>query len=148
MKAKYGLTAMLRLAREYGRGPVLIADLATEEGIPKKFLELILLELKQNGVLKSKKGKGGGYLLGRPPQDISVGEILAILEGNLAPVPCLGRADAAPCSDCLDPASCPIRHVMREVHQATSGILDGTTLDQLTGLKRSRLKEAPQRYHI
>ncbi|HLC42956.1 MAG TPA: Rrf2 family transcriptional regulator, partial [Methylomirabilota bacterium] len=72
-KAKYALRALLLLAKEHGRGPVLISDLAQRESIPKKFLELILLDLKNQGVLQSKKGKGGGYFLGRPPEKITLG---------------------------------------------------------------------------
>ena len=72
MKAKYGLRALAVLAKEYGNGPVLIGDLAKKERIPHKFLELILLELKKKGILQSKKGKGGGYFLNRPPSATSV----------------------------------------------------------------------------
>jgi len=148
MKAKYGLLALVRLARAYGRGPVLIADLAAVEGIPKKFLEVILLELKQQGVLQSKKGKGGGYLLSRHPEEISVGQVLRILDTNLVPVRCVGRSDAPSCDECHDRASCPIRALMTEVHSATSHILEGTTLDQLAGRPAYPLPVAAQRYQI
>jgi Rrf2 family protein len=150
MKAKYGLKAMLRLARDFGRGPCLIADLASDEGIPKKFLELILLELKQQGVLQSKKGKGGGYFLARRPEDISVGSVVRILEGSLAPVPCVGHEGYRPCDECKNQEVCSIRLLMSEVHDATSAILDSTTLDQLA--RRSEIERRPrptlQRYHI
>src|SRR6185436_12777753 len=132
MKAKYGLKAMLRLARDYGRGPWLIADLATEEAIPKKFLELILLELKQEGMLKSKKGKGGGYLLAQRPDEITVGSVLRALDGTLAPLPCIGAIDTRPCDGCPSPGVCTIRLLMSEVHGAASSILDSTTLDDLS----------------
>jgi Rrf2 family protein len=149
-KAKYGLKAMVRLAKDYGRGPWLIADLAAEEGIPRKFLELILLELKQQGVLQSKKGKGGGYLLARRPEDISVGAVLRILDGTLAQVPCVGHVGYRPCDECKDPSACSIRRLMTEVYDASAGILDSTTLDQLA--RREGVDHAarsrPQRYHI
>jgi Rrf2 family protein len=150
MKAKYGLKAVIRLAAEFGRGPMLIADLANDEGIPKKFLELILLELKQHGVLQSKKGKGGGYLLARRPADITVGSVLRVLDGNLAPVPCVSSAGYRPCDECRDPASCSIRLLMSEVHGATTSILDSTTLDQLARKTESetRSRSAQYRYHI
>jgi Rrf2 family protein len=150
MKAKYGLKAMLRLAKDYGRGPWLIAELAAEEGIPKKFLELILLELKQQGVLQSKKGKGGGYLLARRPEDITVGTVLRILEGSLAPVPCVGHVGYRPCDECKNPGACSIRLLMTDVHEATSGILDSTSLDQLArrGESEPRPRHHLQRYHI
>ncbi|HMJ53306.1 MAG TPA: Rrf2 family transcriptional regulator [Polyangiaceae bacterium] len=147
-KAKYGLKAMMRLAREYGRGPVLIAQLAAEEGIPKKFLEFILLELKQKGMLQSKKGKGGGYLLARHPEEISAGCVLRALDGSLTPVACVGDADAPSCAECPDPASCRIRALMREVNDATTSILEGTTLDQLTRGEHEPRRLTLQRYHI
>src|SRR4051812_9155570 len=150
MKAKYGLMAMLRLSREYGRGPWLIADLAAEEGIPKKFLELILLELKQQGMLQSKKGKGGGYLLARRPEEISVGSVLRILDGTFAPVPCVGHVGYRPCDECKNPGACSIRLLMTEVYDATTGILDSTTLDQLARRADGDHRARPhlQRYHI
>jgi Rrf2 family protein len=150
MKAKYGLKALLRLAKEYGRGPWLIADLAAEEGIPKKFLELILLELKQQGMLQSKKGKGGGYLLARRPEDISVGAVLRILDGTLAPVPCVGQSGYRPCDECKNPSACSIRLIMGEVHDATKAILDSTTLAQLAQQGEQEIPSRPHltRYHI
>ena len=150
MKAKYGLKAMIRLAAEFGHGPMLIADLAADEGIPKKFLELILLELKQQGMLQSKKGKGGGYLLARRPADVTVGSVLRVLDGNLAPVPCVSSFGSRPCDECRDPASCSIRLLMTEVHGATTSILDSTTLEQLARKTESevRSRSAQHRYHI
>jgi Rrf2 family protein len=147
-KAKYGLKAMMRLAREYGRGPILIADLAADEGIPKKFLEFILLELKQKGMLQSKKGKGGGYLLARHPEEISAGLVLRTLDGSLTPVSCVGDGDAPPCAECLDPGSCRIRALMREVNDATTSILEATTLDQLARNELEPRRPLLQRYHI
>jgi Rrf2 family protein len=150
MKAKYGLKAMIRLAEGFGRGPLLIADLAAGEGIPKKFLELILLELKQQGMLQSKKGKGGGYLLARRPADITVGSVLRVLDGNLAPVPCVSSHGYRPCDECSDPATCSIRLLMSEVHGATTSILDSTTLEQLARKTDSeaRSRSTQHRYHI
>jgi Rrf2 family protein len=147
-KAKYGLKAMMRLAREYGRGPVLIADLAAEEAIPKKFLEFILLELKQKGMLQSKKGKGGGYLLARHPEEISAGGVLRALDGSLTPVGCVGSPEAKPCDECPDPASCRIRALMREVDDATTSILDAATLGQLVRGDNEPRRLPLQRYHI
>ena len=150
MKAKYGLKALVRLARDYGRGPWLIAELAAEEGIPKKFLELILLELKQQGLLQSKKGKGGGYLLARRPEEIRVGTVLRILEGTISPVGCVGEPGHRPCDECKDPSTCCIRLLTGEVYEATSGILDVTTLEQLARRSENEARARPrlQRYHI
>ena len=127
-KTKYALKGLLYLGRKYNQGPVLISDLARDERIPKKFLELILLNLKNNGVLQSRKGKGGGYYLGKPPREISVGNVIRILEGPLAPVPCVSESAYARCLECLDDRSCGIRLVMKDVRDAISNILDKTSL--------------------
>jgi Rrf2 family protein len=131
MKAKYGLRALTVLAREYGRGPVLIADLAQNEKIPRKFLELILLELNKKGVLVSKKGKGGGYSLRRPPELVSLGELIRALDGPLALLPCVSQTAYQRCDECPDEKTCGIRSVMKEVRDRTAQILDGTTLADL-----------------
>jgi Rrf2 family protein len=127
-KTKYGLKALIHLARKYGQGPVLIADLAHDERIPKKFLEAILLALKNNGILHSKKGKGGGYYLGRAPGTITFGQAIRIMEGPLAPVPCVSETSYATCGECNDEATCGIRLVMKEVRDSMAAILDGTSL--------------------
>jgi Rrf2 family protein len=127
-KTKYGLKALLYLARQYDKGPILIADLAHEENIPKKFLEAILLALKNNGILQSKKGKGGGYYLARNPKTITFGQAIRVMEGPLAPVPCVSETSYAKCTECGDEASCGIRIVMKDVRDAMAKILDGTTL--------------------
>jgi Rrf2 family protein len=127
-KTKYALKALIYLAREYDKGPILIADLAREERIPKKFLELILLSLKNNGVLQSKKGKGGGYYLGKPPRKVGMGQVIRIMEGPLAPVPCVSETAYERCEECESEESCGIRMVMKDVRDAIAKILDGTTL--------------------
>ncbi|RPJ08069.1 MAG: Rrf2 family transcriptional regulator, partial [Deltaproteobacteria bacterium] len=130
-KTKYALKALIHLAREYDRGPILISDLARDERIPKKFLELILLTLKNNGVLQSRKGKGGGYYLGKPPREISMGNVIRILDGPLAPVPCVSETAYARCQECADERTCGIRQVMKDVRDSMAGILDGTSLADL-----------------
>ncbi|MBI3447724.1 MAG: Rrf2 family transcriptional regulator [Acidobacteria bacterium] len=130
-KTKYGLQAVLRLARELGKGPVLIADLAEGEAIPRKFLEQILLELRRHGVLQSRKGKGGGYSLARPPSEISFGEVVRILDGPLAPISCVSLTAYRECEECEDEATCGIRMVMKNVRDANARILDGTTLEDV-----------------
>jgi Rrf2 family protein len=148
MKAKYGLRAVTVLAREYGRGPVLIADMAKTEKIPHKFLELILLELKKKGLLDSKKGKGGGYMLSRAPELVSLGEIIRALDGPLALLPCVSQTAYRRCDECIDELTCGIRSVMKEVRDTTAAILDGTTLADLL-LRSQRMLESGQvMYHI
>jgi Rrf2 family protein len=130
-KTKYGLQSLIALARKYGEGPVLIATLAKEEDIPNKFLELILLDLKNHGVLESKKGPGGGYLLSRPPDRITIGSIIRFMEGPLAPIACASESAYRPCEECKDVECCGIRIIMREVRDAVARILDGTTLQDV-----------------
>lgn len=127
-KAKYGMKALLLLAREGERGPILIEELATRERIPKKFLEAILLELKHRGIVQSQKGKGGGYFLGRKSHDITLGEVVRVLDGPLAAVPCVSQTAYLPCADCVDEETCAVRLAMKAVRDATARILDGTTL--------------------
>lgn len=127
-KAKYGLKATFYLAKNYGKGPVLISDLAEEENIPKKFLELILLDLKRHGILSSKMGKGGGYSLSKPPDKIYVGQIIRILDGPLAPIPCVSKTAYERCTECENEKTCEIRKIMMQVRDASAAILDHTTL--------------------
>src|SRR5439155_11078151 len=87
-RTQYGLKAMQALGRRYREGPVLIGSLAREESIPLKFLEAILLDLKSRGLLESKLGRKGGYRLARPPSAITIGSIIRVMEGPLAPLPC------------------------------------------------------------
>jgi Rrf2 family protein len=146
MKAKYGLRAMTALAGKYGAGPVLIADLAQTEKIPRKFLELILLDLKKRGILGSKKGKGGGYYLSRPPELISLGELVRALDGPIALLPCVSHMAYKRCDECIDETTCGIRSVMKEVRDQTAAILDGTTLSEL--LVRSQAVIPPKRSRV
>lgn len=127
-KAKYALQACLSLADEPAGQPVLIADLAERDMIPKKFLEIILLDLRNAGILASRKGKGGGYFLARSADTITVGQIVRLMDGSLSPVPCVSQASYQACTDCKDERTCGIRMVMKDVRDAISGILDNTSL--------------------
>jgi Rrf2 family protein len=127
-KARYALRALYALAADEARGPVLIAELAEREKIPRKFLEAILLELKNAGVLKSKKGKGGGYALARPSERITIGEVVRVIDGPLAPIPCASERNFVRCEECTDETTCGTRQVMKKVRDAIAAILDTTTL--------------------
>jgi Rrf2 family protein len=119
---------MLLLARAHGDGPVLIAELSERERIPKKFLESILLDLKHRGLVQSRKGPGGGYQLIRPPDRVSVGEVIRALDGPLALVTCVSQTAYAPCDECGREQDCAVRRVFQAVRDETARILDGTTL--------------------
>lgn len=133
-KAKYALQALVRLTQAAPHAPILISELAHQENIPKKFLEAILLDLKRHGILQSKKGKGGGYFLGKPPEAIAMGQVIRILDGPLAPLPCVSQTAYMKCLECRDEKTCHIRIVMQEVRDATAQILDGTSLADMMKL--------------
>ncbi len=142
-KSKYALRALLILARDESDGLVLISDIAKRGHIPKKFLEQILLTLKNLGILQSKKGRGGGYSLGRPAEKITFGSVIRALDGPLAPIPCVSLTAHRKCDDCEDEKTCEIRKVMWGVREETARILDGTTLaDALSESKRATRRKA------
>jgi Rrf2 family protein len=131
VKAKYALRAMLDLAERAGGGPVFIADIARRQDIPRRFLENILIELRNSGLVVSTRGKHGGYALARAPADISFAEIIRIADGPLALAPCASRTAYRRCDDCRDEATCAVRGVLVEVRDATAAILEQATLDML-----------------
>lgn len=143
MRTQYCLRACYALTRRYGQGPVLIEQLAEDEAIPKRFLEQILLSLKNHGVVLSKKGKGGGYYLAKPPAEITLAYIIRMIEGPLAPLPCASETQFRKCDECADVETCGTRIVMREVRDAIAGILEKTTLAAVcTEVDRARRKHA------
>ncbi|MBN9657933.1 MAG: Rrf2 family transcriptional regulator [Acidobacteria bacterium] len=127
-KTQYSLRALYALGRHYGSGPVLIAKIAQEEAIPLEFLEKLLLDLKNAGFLESRKGRRGGYLLARSPEQITVGAVIRSIEGPLAPLPCASETAFRKCDECVDIATCGTRIVMRQVRDAVADILDNTTI--------------------
>lgn len=126
-KSEYAIKALVELAIDYGRGNTvtLINDVARRKGIPQKYLEQILLSLKNAGMLVSKRGVGGGYSLSRPPENINLGEIFRAVEGSLTPAICVSTDASAKCPE---QDACGLYDVMLEVKNATSGILDNTSL--------------------
>lgn len=127
-KTKYALKALCHLAGQPSSQPVLISDLAQAGNIPKKFLEFILLSLRKGGILQSRIGKGGGYYLASAPSKVTLGSVVRILEGDLAPVQCLSETNYARCDECNDEATCGIRLVMMDVNEALAQVLDNLTL--------------------
>jgi len=133
-KAKYGLKALVFLARIDPGQTALVADIATANQIPKKFLDAILGELRNAGFVHSKKGKGGGYTLARTPEEIGVGNVIRVLDGPLAPIQCASRTVYRRCDDCTDEKHCAVRLVMLQAREAITGVLDKTTLAQMRDL--------------
>jgi Rrf2 family protein len=142
-RSKYAIKALLALADHRRGEPIRIADLAREEQIPPKFLELILLGLKNHGVLQSRKGKGGGYLLARAPAEIYLGQIVRMFDGPLAPVPCASQTAYVRCADCRNEAECGVHLAMKQVRDATSRVLDGTSVADLRGQMASAAPGQP-----
>ncbi len=133
-KSKYALRALLALAQAPDNTPLLIGDIAEREAIPRLFLEQILLDLKRNGLVVSRRGKSGGYLLLRRAETITFGEVLRLIDGPLAPLPCLSKMAYRRCADCTSEQACLIRKVFAEVAESTRAILDTATLaDALAG---------------
>lgn len=127
-RGEYGLRAMVTLASQPSPHDIVQAkEIAEREKIPVKFLEQILLALKNAGLLGSRSGAGGGYYLARPADQITLGQIVRVLDGPLAPIRCVSKVAYEPCA-CPDESSCGLRLVMLDVRNAISDILDGTTL--------------------
>ena len=125
-KAKYALRALVALAR--AGDSMMIGEIAAKERIPRKFLEQILLELKRHGIVMSKRGKLGGYGLLMPASQITFGQVLRILDGPLAPLPCLSRIAYRRCADCRAEEDCEIRRVFARVTASAREVLDRTSI--------------------
>jgi Rrf2 family protein len=131
MKGKYGLKAMIHLARRPAEELAPSAEIAEAETISKKFLDAILFDLRQAGLVQSRKGPSGGYRLARPASEIMVGTVVRALDGPLAPIACASRTAFEACTDCGDIRLCPVRQIMVRVRDAIAGVLDSTSLAQL-----------------
>lgn len=143
-KCKYALQALLVLAREPSQELLLVSDIAERERLPKKFLEAILLELNRNGLVRSRRGRGGGYALAKPADLITFGQVVRIIDGPLAPLSCVSVNYYRRCEDCRDEMTCEIRKVMRRVRDAIATELDGTSLqDALTSGIPKQMADAP-----
>lgn len=145
-KAKYALKAMLALA-ECPQGELLqAADIAESQNIPKKFLDLILQDLRNHGFIHSHRGKQGGYMLGKSADKITIGQIVRVIDGPLAPIACASVTAYQACDDCTDEKRCVVRWMMREVRDAASEILDQTSLaEALEGASKKKRKLAHAR---
>ena len=130
-KTKYGIKALTFMARQEDRSPVQIGTIAENENISHKYLESILLTLRKARFLGSKKGKGGGYYLLRDPKDIKMVEVMRVLEGPIAMVPCVSLNWYEKCDDCSDENACGVHKLMIEVRDSTLSIFNNRTLADL-----------------
>ena len=129
-KTQYAFRALEVLARKYGEGPVLISEIARKKKIPLKFLENILLQLKKDGVLDSKKGKGGGYFLALKPSHVPVARVIRVVDGPIAMLPCVSLYFYKKCKNC-DEKHCGLHDIMIDVRDAQLAILEKKTLADL-----------------
>ena len=127
-RCRYALKAMLNLARDASGQPKQVSALSAEENIPRKFLEGIMSEMRQNGLVEASRGKTGGYRLAKPAELITFGEIMRPLDGPLALLTCVSHNFYKRCDDCTDEKTCELRRVMAKVRREASDILDRTTL--------------------
>jgi Rrf2 family protein len=132
-KARYALRALVELAREGARhgsahGQLTSGELAARAGAPRKFLEAILLELTRRGLVISRRGKFGGYVLARPAEDLTFAEVIRVIDGPLALAPCVSVMAFRKCDDCPDLETCALRDALRKARDATSDVLEGYTL--------------------
>lgn len=130
-KGKYGIKAMIHLAGLDAGETAQIAEIAQRNNISKKFLDAILLDLRNAGLLRSKKGPGGGYALAKPARAIKVGAVIRALDGPIAPIECASQSAFRPCQDCDDIEACVVRSLMREARDAIAAVVDNTTIADL-----------------
>jgi Rrf2 family protein len=145
-KAKYGLKAMFALVGLKSGERLQSSEIADQQNIPKKFLDLILLELRRHGLVQSYRGQQGGYALAKPASAITLGNIVRVIDGPLAPIACASVTGYQRCADC-DPDTCLVRYNMRKVRDAISAILDETTLEEASRMKPKK-QNTPSRREI
>jgi Rrf2 family protein len=127
-KTRYAIRAMQHLADRHGQGPVQLSEIAAKQNIPPKFLTVILSELSRAGLVASQRGKDGGYWLGVPPVDIRYGDLIRIMRGSLALVPCASRYAHETCANCVEEKDCRTRALMLQVRDKTAELLDSVRL--------------------
>jgi len=135
-KGRYALHALIVLAEHASEEPLMIADIAERAGVPRKFLEQILLELRKRGILRSLRGRSGGYMLAKAPKDISFADIIRVTDGPLALAPCVSVTAYHRCEDCEDEKTCPIRKVLLAARDATAAVLESHTLASAVARRR------------
>ena len=144
-RGKYATRALLELTLNYDNGPTLIQDIAERQKIPLKFLEQILLSLKAMGFVDSRKGRGGGYYLAKPPEAITLGAVVRAIEGPLAPISCVSVTAYGECG-CPEPMICGLRTAWREARDAFANVLDRTTLADVRDRQRRLAEKQTEAY--
>ncbi len=139
-RTDYGLRAVTYLAERYGQGPIATAEIAVRRNVPEAYLDQLMVSLRKAGIVRSYRGPRGGHELARPPQEISVGEVVQSLEGAIASVECLEKADG-----CELTGSCSFRHLLRDLQAMAERYLNSTTVADLLEMEAS---SARQMYHI
>jgi Rrf2 family protein len=143
-KAKYAVRAAVMLARnEAAQGWTATADVAERENIPRKFLEAILVELRDTGLVESRRGPAGGHRLGRPASNISVADVLRCIDGPLALTPCASRTQFGPCKDCEEMAACPLKGVLQQARDAVAEVLENCSLLSLASAAHRARRRKP-----
>jgi Rrf2 family protein len=140
-RGEYATKALLYLGACDQEQGVSASEIAKRAQIPEPFLNQIMLTLKNGGVLRSRRGSRGGYVLNRPPEQITIGEVARLMDGPLAPIPCASVTAYEPCPSCPEPEACRLRLLMREVRDAISNILDNTSLADL--IRKTSTSSAP-----
>jgi Rrf2 family protein len=146
-KCLYAVRAVFEIAARFPNGPVKIAEIARAQAIPQRFLEAILTQLKQSGLVESRRGKQGGYLLARPPATVTVGSIIRVIEGDLGPVDCVasGNGDSPPCPLY---GNCAFSDLWERAREALSEVYDGTTFQDLLEQEREKASKYVPAYCI
>ena len=142
-RARYAFKALVALSRATSDRGLQIRQLAEGEKIPRKFLEQILLSLKAAGLIASRRGREGGYELLKSPDQITIGQLLRIVDGPIAPLPCLSRTAYQRCKDCRDEAVCEVRHAFAEAYALYLARLEAMTLAQALELANSERRNIP-----
>jgi len=138
-KGKYSLKALAHLATLEPGATAQAIDIAAANNIPKKFLDAILGELRNAGIVYSRRGPGGGYMLARAPSNIKIGQVIRTIDGPLAPIACASRTAYQPCRDCKNVKSCTVRLMMTKVRDAMSDVLDRVTVADMVAMGESAL---------
>ncbi|HEY6431184.1 MAG TPA: Rrf2 family transcriptional regulator [Acetobacteraceae bacterium] len=145
-RAKYALRACVYLAtQDDSEKWALTSEIAAAEDIPRKFLEAILVELRDSGILESRRGRYGGHRLARSPERIAAGELIRIVDGPLALAPCASKTQFGQCADCLDLRACALRSMLRKARDAVAGVLDDYSLAMLARNGKRRAARAMER---